>query len=75
MFSTTSLGFSVTLFCVEAGVAIMTLMIRRSPGVSGGELGGPKAVKTITSGLFVCLWCSYVLISAMEAYKVIDPGF
>ncbi len=65
----------MTLFCVEAGVAILTLLIRRNPGVSGGELGGPKAVKTVTSSLFVVLWCTYVLVSAMEAYEVITPGF
>merc|ERR1711899_369248 len=48
-----SLGFSVTIFCVEALIAIMVLLLRRNPAV-GGELGGPKAVKTVTSGLFVC---------------------
>lgn len=75
MYSVPSLGFSVTMFCIEAGIAIMTLLIRRSKGVSGGELGGPKAVKTITSSLFVFLWSFYVMISALEAYKVIEPGF
>merc|ERR1719461_1504939 len=69
-----SLGFSVTVFCVEAGLAILILVARRHPAV-GGELGGPKAFKTISSGLFVFFWCFYVAISAMEAYGVIDPGF
>jgi len=69
-----SLGFSVTIFCVEALIAILTLLLRRNPAV-GGELGGPKAVKTVTSGLFVCLWVTYVGVSAMEAYGVINPGF
>jgi len=69
-----SLGFSVTLFCCEALFAIFILMCRRSPAV-GGELGGPPAIKKITSGIFVCLWLGYVTISALEAYKVIDPGF
>merc|ERR1712241_814412 len=69
-----SLGFSVTIFCVEALIAIMVLLLRRTPAV-GGELGGPKAVKTVTSGLFVCLWVTYVGVSAMEAYGVIQPGF
>ena len=69
-----SLGFSVTLFCCEALIAIMTLLLRRNPAV-GGELGGPKSVKTFTSGLFVCLWVTYVMISALEAYDVIEPGF
>ena len=69
-----SLGFSVTIFCAEALVAIMILLIRRNPAV-GGELGGPKSVKTVTSSIFVCLWITYVALSAMEAYGVIQPGF
>ena len=69
-----SLGFSVTLFCCEALIAIMILLIRRNPAV-GGELGGPKSIKTVTSSIFCCLWITYVMVSALEAYKVIDPGF
>lgn len=69
-----SLGFSVTIFCIEALMAIAILLARRSPAV-GGELGGPKAIKTVTAGIFVFFWVFYVLISALEAYKVINPGF
>jgi len=69
-----SLGFSVTIFCIEALLAILILMARRSP-VVGGELGGPKLFKTISSSLFVFFWVFYVAISAMEAYDVIEPGF
>jgi len=69
-----SLGFSVTIFCVEALIAIGILLIRRNPAV-GGELGGPKAVKSVTSSIFVILWITYVAVSAMEAYGVINPGF
>merc|ERR1719232_1341053 len=69
-----SLGFSVTIFCIEALLAIIILMLRRNPSV-GGELGGPKSVKTFTSSIFVLFWIFYVFISALEAYKVIDPGF
>jgi len=69
-----SLGFSVTIFCIEALLAIIILMLRRSP-VVGGELGGPKLFKTISSSLFVFFWCFYVAISALEAYGVIKPGF
>lgn len=69
-----SLGFSVTIFCVEAVVAITMLMIRRNPAI-GGELGGPKGAKTVTSCFFVFLWVFYVMIAALEAYKVIEPGF
>jgi solute carrier family 8 (sodium/calcium exchanger) len=69
-----SLGFSVTIFCIEALLAILILMARRSP-VVGGELGGPKLFKTISSSIFVFFWVFYVAISAMEAYGVIEPGF
>merc|ERR1712012_1351821 len=69
-----SLGFSVTIFCIEAGLAILILVARRHPAV-GGELGGPKFFKTISSSIFVFFWVFYVAISAMEAYGVINPGF
>merc|ERR1712055_47195 len=68
-----SLGFSVTIFCIEALLAIAILMLRRSPAV-GGELGGPKIFKTISAAIFVFFWCFYVMISALEAYEVIG-GF
>ena len=64
----------MTIFCIEAIITITALMIRRNPAI-GGELGGPKAAKTVTSALFVFLWIFYVLIAALEAYKVINPGF
>merc|ERR1711936_1136973 len=60
-----SLGFSV---------AILILMLRRNPAV-GGELGGPKSIKTASAAIFVFFWVFYVFISALEAYEVIKPGF
>merc|ERR1711937_678999 len=68
-----SLGFSVTVFCIEAALAIIILLLRRNPAI-GGELGGPKLFKTISSAIFVFFWCFYVMISALEAYEVIK-GF
>jgi solute carrier family 8 (sodium/calcium exchanger) len=70
-----SLGFSVTIFCIEAVLAIIILMIRRNPNISGAELGGPKLFKTISAAIFVFFWVFYVAISALEAYDVIEPGF
>eukprot|EP00090_Calanus_glacialis_P006058 TRINITY_DN1474_c0_g1_i2.p1 TRINITY_DN1474_c0_g1~~TRINITY_DN1474_c0_g1_i2.p1 ORF type:complete len:927 (-),score=231.70 TRINITY_DN1474_c0_g1_i2:454-3234(-) len=70
-----SLGFSVTIFCIEALLAIAILMIRRSPALGGAELGGPKIFKTISAAIFVFFWVFYVAISALEAYGVINPGF
>merc|ERR1712142_564352 len=69
-----SLGFSVTVFCIEATCAVLILLARRHPAV-GGELGGPKFFKTISSSIFVFFWCFYVMISALEMYDVIEPGF
>merc|ERR1712007_98091 len=60
-----SLGFSVTIFCLEALCAILILLARRHPAV-GGELGGPKFFKTVSSSIFVFFWCFYVMISALE---------
>jgi len=69
-----SLGFNLTIFCCEALLAILILLLRRNPAV-GGELGGPKAVKAVTSSIFVLFWVTYVGLSAMEAYGAINPGF
>merc|ERR1739846_138588 len=65
-----SLGFSVTIFCVEALLAIMILMLRRHPSV-GGELGGPRSIKIASASIFVGFWVLYVFLSALDAYKVI----
>lgn len=69
-----SLGFSVTIFCIEAVLAIAILMMRRSP-IAGGELGGNPKIKKITASIFVFFWVFYVFVSALEAYGVIVPGF
>jgi len=66
-----SLAFSITLFCIEAFIAIAILLLRRHPRV-GGELGGPKILKTLSFGIFIFLWLFYVLISSLEAYGVIS---
>merc|ERR1712203_958830 len=50
-----SLGFSVTIFCVEALLAIVILMARRHPAV-GGELGGPRGIKIASASIFVLFW-------------------
>jgi len=65
-----NLAFSVTLFCVEAFVAISIMMIRRHPKI-GGELGGPRIPKIITSFILAFLWFFYVFMSTLEAYQII----
>ncbi|XP_033928081.1 sodium/calcium exchanger 2 [Melopsittacus undulatus] len=62
-----TLAFSVTLFTVFAFVAIGVLLLRRR-GAVGGELGGPRGPKILTTGLFLALWLLYVLFASLEAY-------
>uniref|UniRef100_A0A4W4EN96 Calx-beta domain-containing protein n=1 Tax=Electrophorus electricus TaxID=8005 RepID=A0A4W4EN96_ELEEL len=68
-----TLAFSVTLFTIFAFVCIAVLMYRRRPEI-GGELGGPRTAKLLTSGLFFSLWLLYIVLSSLEAYCII-PGF
>ncbi|GAA6066662.1 sodium/calcium exchanger 2a isoform X2, partial [Tachysurus ichikawai] len=62
-----SLAFSVTLFTICAFINMGVLMLRRRPSV-GGELGGPKTIKILTSMLFIGLWLLYITFSSLEAY-------
>ncbi|XP_065816181.1 sodium/calcium exchanger 2b [Labrus bergylta] len=68
-----SLAFSVTLFTIFAFIAMAVLLFRRRPAF-GGELGGPRLPRLLTSLLFVGLWLLYILFSSLEAYCHI-PGF
>lgn len=70
---TDTLVFSVILYASCAILAILVLFIRRKLAVFGnGELGGPKGPK-YASGLFlVFLWIFYVIMSSLQAYKVIE---
>uniref|UniRef100_A0AAQ5ZY02 Calx-beta domain-containing protein n=1 Tax=Amphiprion ocellaris TaxID=80972 RepID=A0AAQ5ZY02_AMPOC len=69
-----SLAFSVTLFTILAVVCVLTLLYRRRASVAGGELGGPRTCKLLTSLMFVSLWLIYILLASLEAYCHI-PGF
>ncbi|XP_061607975.1 sodium/calcium exchanger 2a isoform X2 [Phyllopteryx taeniolatus] len=62
-----SLAFSVTLFTIFAFFTMGVLMIRRRPSI-GGELGGPRIPKILTSLILFGLWFLYVLFSSLEAY-------
>ncbi|XP_032820174.2 sodium/calcium exchanger 1-like isoform X3 [Petromyzon marinus] len=62
-----TLAFSVTLFTVFAFICVGVLMWRRRPSV-GGELGGPRNMKLMTTGLFILLWLIYILFAGLEAY-------
>ncbi|RUS70487.1 hypothetical protein EGW08_021750 [Elysia chlorotica] len=67
-----SLGFSVVLYSIAAVIALTTLVIRRNITSIGGELGGPKVPKILSSILFVTLWVLYILFSALQAKGVIS---
>ncbi|KAI4792324.1 hypothetical protein KUCAC02_033453, partial [Chaenocephalus aceratus] len=62
-----TLAFSVTLFCIFAFICIGVLLYRRRPSI-GGELGGPRVPKILTSCLFFSLWLLYIVFSSLEAY-------
>lgn len=62
-----SLAFSVTLFTVFAFICMAVLIFRRRPSI-GGELGGPRIPRLLTSLLFLGLWFLYILFSSLEAY-------
>ncbi|XP_071352774.1 sodium/calcium exchanger 2b isoform X1 [Trachinotus anak] len=68
-----SLAFSVTLFTIFAFICVAVLMFRRRPSI-GGELGGPRVPRLLTSLLFLGLWFLYILFSSLEAYCHIN-GF
>ncbi|XP_045071988.1 sodium/calcium exchanger 1-like isoform X2 [Coregonus clupeaformis] len=62
-----SLAFSVTLFTIFAFICVGVLMYRRRPSI-GGELGGPRTPKILTTMLFVSLWLLYIVFSSLEVY-------
>ncbi|XP_047348744.1 sodium/calcium exchanger 1 isoform X2 [Vespa velutina] len=68
-----NLAFSVTLFCTEACLVILVLLLRRTKSI-GGELGGPFVPKLITSAFLFSLWLFYLIMSTLEAYGIIQ-GF
>uniref|UniRef100_A0A8C1MYX3 Solute carrier family 8 member 2b n=1 Tax=Cyprinus carpio TaxID=7962 RepID=A0A8C1MYX3_CYPCA len=62
-----SLAFSVTLFTIFAFICMGVLLFRRRPSI-GGELGGPRVPRLLTTLLFLGLWFLYILFSSLEAY-------
>ncbi|XP_059501191.1 sodium/calcium exchanger 1-like isoform X4 [Stegostoma tigrinum] len=68
-----NLAFSVTLYTIFAFINFGVLLYRRKPEI-GGELGGPRTAKILTSAMFTLLWLMYILLSSLEAYCYIK-GF
>ncbi|KAF5280355.1 hypothetical protein FQR65_LT03164 [Abscondita terminalis] len=65
-----NLAFSVTIFCSEAAITIVVLLLRRTR-VVGGELGGPTCIKYSTAAFLFSLWIFYLVMSTLEVYHVI----
>uniref|UniRef100_A0A8C3G9E2 Solute carrier family 8 member 4b n=1 Tax=Cyclopterus lumpus TaxID=8103 RepID=A0A8C3G9E2_CYCLU len=63
-----NLAFSVTLFTIMAVLCVFILLYRRRASVAGGELGGPRTCKMITSLLFVSMWLIYIMLASLGAY-------
>ncbi|CAE7501661.1 Slc8a3 [Symbiodinium sp. CCMP2592] len=61
------LGYSVVIFCVGAFFCMFILFLRRK--AFGGELGGPRVFKRITSVLLVMVWCVYVVLSSVKSLE------
>eukprot|EP00931_Biecheleriopsis_adriatica_P055565 TRINITY_DN32889_c0_g1_i1.p1 TRINITY_DN32889_c0_g1~~TRINITY_DN32889_c0_g1_i1.p1 ORF type:complete len:844 (+),score=161.60 TRINITY_DN32889_c0_g1_i1:181-2712(+) len=57
-----NLGFSVAIFAALALTCICVLLLRRR--LFGGELGGPRNAKLVTSGFLSLLWVLYISLSA-----------
>jgi len=75
-----ALTFSVTIYILCAAIAIAIFFIRRfvpifGDGTTGAELGGNKPLKFISAGILLFLWFMYVLLSALQTYKVISSPF
>ncbi|CAL7951110.1 unnamed protein product [Xylocopa violacea] len=68
-----NLAFCVTLFCTEACLVILVLLLRRTKSI-GGELGGPFVPKVVTAAFLFFLWLFYLIMTILEAYGYIE-GF
>eukprot|EP00746_Dinoflagellata_sp_MGD_P134772 gnl/MRDRNA2_/MRDRNA2_68658_c0_seq1.p1 gnl/MRDRNA2_/MRDRNA2_68658_c0~~gnl/MRDRNA2_/MRDRNA2_68658_c0_seq1.p1 ORF type:complete len:302 (-),score=44.33 gnl/MRDRNA2_/MRDRNA2_68658_c0_seq1:158-1063(-) len=64
-----SLGFSVTVFCCCACACLAVLIVRRK--IVGGELGGPRFSKTVSSFFCGCLWFVYI---GLASYRFIEDA-
>lgn len=67
-----TLSFSVVLFLSTSVCGFLILCVRRR--YIGGELGGPKLTKIISSVLFILLWLIYITFSTLQTYDIIE-GF
>ncbi|KAF4518915.1 hypothetical protein B566_EDAN006753 [Ephemera danica] len=70
------LGFSVMVFTLVAILAIIVLILRRKLTLFGkAELGGPFWPKMFSVGFLISLWLLYIVLSSLQAYKIITIDF
>ena len=60
------LGFSVGVFCCVAVIGIIIMYLKRK--LHGGELGGPKFWKRMSTIAYVFLWILFIGISSMKIH-------
>jgi len=61
-----SLGFNTLVFSILTLFSFLVLGIRRWK--LGYEIGGPKNLARLTSGIFVAFWILYILLSSIQVY-------
>ncbi|CAI5450514.1 unnamed protein product [Caenorhabditis angaria] len=71
---TGSLGFSVLMFLIGSTICVALLQYRRFNRKINGELGGVRNWRLISAAIFAGVWISYVILSTLEAYCIIQ-GF
>lgn len=64
------MAFSVFVFLVVAIICFLILIGRRV--IIGGELGGPQSSKIASCFVLVLLWCTYILLSILNAQGIIQ---
>lgn len=64
-----SLIFSVIIFLATSVVCFFILAIRRC--CVGGEIGGPAGSRYSTAAMCLCLWFTYIILCALQAYDII----
>ena len=75
-----ALTFSVTIYIICAIIAITLILVRRfvpafGDGSTGAELGGNKLLKYVSASILLFLWFTYVILSALQTYKIIEAPF
>uniref|UniRef100_T1JBM0 Calx-beta domain-containing protein n=1 Tax=Strigamia maritima TaxID=126957 RepID=T1JBM0_STRMM len=67
-----SLAFSVAIYTVASTLCIIVLLLRRKLNYFGkAELGGPVVPKYLCGLFCLILWLIYIILSSLQALKVI----